>query len=165
MKRKGAFYDPLILLLCAGIFFFQPPALAKNAAPAVMHMKTIEGQRVIIPAEGQKTIIHFWTTWCPPCREELPRFQSYYEEKQPDVKLITVNLLHAEKNEQTVKQFIKANKLSFPIIFDTKGDMMKAYNVMTIPSTFFINEKGELEKSVVGPITVEQMKEWTGKKS
>jgi peroxiredoxin len=76
---------------------------------------------------------------------------------------VTVNLLNAEKNEQKVKQFIKANKLTFPIVFDKKGEMMKAYNVMTIPTTFFFNEKGELEKSVVGPITVEQMKEWAGK--
>ncbi|WFA06704.1 endospore biogenesis thiol-disulfide oxidoreductase StoA [Bacillus sp. HSf4] len=163
MKRIAAFCMSLIFLLWTGLL--PPTAYAQNAAPAVMHMKTMEGQRVIIPAEGQKTIIHFWTTWCPPCREELPRFQSYYEEKQPDVKLITVNLLNAEKNEQTVKRFIKANKLSFPIIFDAKGEMMKAYNVMTIPSTFFINEKGELEKSIVGPITVEQMKKWARKKS
>ncbi|MCY8273508.1 endospore biogenesis thiol-disulfide oxidoreductase StoA, partial [Bacillus sonorensis] len=111
------------------------------------------------------TIIHFWTTWCPPCREELPRFQSYYDEKHADVELITVNLLNVEKNEQSVKRFIKANHLSFPIVFDRTGDMMKKYNVMTIPSTFFINEKGELEKSVVGPITVEQMRSWAEKKS
>lgn len=64
-----------------------------------------------------------------------------------------------------MNRFIKANNLSFPIVFDRDGDIMKAYNVMTIPSTFFINEKGELEKSVVGPITVEQMKEWAEKKA
>ncbi|ASB89869.1 endospore biogenesis thiol-disulfide oxidoreductase StoA [Bacillus sonorensis] len=165
MKRKGFLCRPLILLFSAGMLFFQPQALAKQASPAVMQMKTIEGQRVLIPAEGQKTIIHFWTTWCPPCREELPRFQSYYDEKHADVELITVNLLNVEKNEQSVKRFIKANHLSFPIVFDRTGDMMKKYNVMTIPSTFFINEKGELEKSVVGPITVEQMRSWAEKKS
>ncbi|MEC3606855.1 endospore biogenesis thiol-disulfide oxidoreductase StoA [Bacillus glycinifermentans] len=165
MKRKGMMCYLLIFLLLAGMVAFQPSAAAKHVSPAVMHMKTIEGERVVIPAEGQKTIIHFWTTWCPPCREELPRFQSYYDKKHEDVRLITVNLLNAEKNEQAVNRFIKANNLSFPIVFDRDGDIMKAYNVMTIPSTFFINEKGELEKSVVGPITVEQMKEWAEKKS
>ena len=162
MRRISLIY-PLLLVLFFGAFVFQPQASAKHASPAVMQMNTVEGQRVVIPAEGQKTIVHFWTTWCPPCREELPRFQSYYESKQSGVKLVTVNLLNAEKNEQKVKQFIKANKLTFPIVFDKKGEMMKAYNVMTIPTTFFFNEKGELEKSVVGPITVEQLKEWAGK--
>ncbi|EWH21498.1 endospore biogenesis thiol-disulfide oxidoreductase StoA [Bacillus haynesii] len=162
MRRISLIY-PLILLLFTGVFVFQPQASANHASPAVMQMNTVEGQRVVVPAEGQKTIVHFWTTWCPPCREELPRFQSYYESKQSGVNLVTVNLLNAEKNEQKVKQFIKANKLTFPIVFDRKGEMMKAYNVMTIPTTFFFNEKGELEKSVVGPITVEQMKEWAGK--
>ncbi|AAU23133.1 endospore biogenesis thiol-disulfide oxidoreductase StoA [Bacillus sp. GM2] len=162
MRRISLIY-PLILLFFTGLFVFQPQASAKQASPAVMQMNTVEGQRVVIPAEGQKTIVHFWTTWCPPCREELPRFQSYYESKQSGVKLVTVNLLNAEKNEQKVKQFIKANKLTFPIVFDKKGEMMKAYKVMTIPTTFFFNEKGELEKTFVGPITVEQMKEWAGK--
>ncbi|TWN03376.1 endospore biogenesis thiol-disulfide oxidoreductase StoA [Bacillus licheniformis] len=162
MRRISLIY-PLILLFFTGLFVFQPQASAKQASPAVMQMNTVEGQRVVIPAEGQKTIVHFWTTWCPPCREELPRFQSYYESKQSGVKLVTVNLLNAEKNEQKVKQFIKANKLTFPIVFDKKGKMMKAYKVMTIPTTFFFNEKGELEKTFVGPITVEQMKEWAGK--
>ena len=54
--------------------------------------------------------------------------------------------------------------MTFPIVFDKKGEMMKAYNVMTIPTTFFFNEKGELEKTFVGPITVEQMKEWARQK-
>ena len=162
MRRISLIY-PLILLFFTGLFVFQPQASAKQASPAVMQRNTVEGQRVVIPAEGQKTIVHFWTTWCPPCREELPRFQSYYESKQSGVKLVTVNLLNAEKNEQKVKQFIKANKLTFPIVFDKKGEMMKAYNVMTIPTTFFFNEKGELEKTFVGPITVEQMKEWARK--
>ena len=94
----------------------------------------------------------FWTTWCPPCREELPRFQSYYESKQSGVKLVTVNLLNAEKNEQKVKQFIKANKLTFPIVFDKKGEMMKAYKVMTIPTTFSLMKKESWRKRLSAPL-------------
>ncbi|MDA7026236.1 endospore biogenesis thiol-disulfide oxidoreductase StoA [Bacillus sp. CLL-7-23] len=155
MRKQGIVLCSLIFLLLVG---FQPEASA-------MDMKTIEGQSIKVPAQGRKTIIHFWTSWCPPCREELPRFQSFYDQHQSDVQLITINLLNAEQNERAVKQFIKANQLSFPIVFDRTGEMMKKYKVITIPSTFFLNEKGKLEKSIVGPITVEQMKTWSEKKS
>lgn len=58
MRRISLIY-PLILLFFTGLFVFQPQASAKQASPAVMQMNTVEGQRVVIPAEGQKTIVHF----------------------------------------------------------------------------------------------------------
>lgn len=90
------------------------------------------------------------------------QFQSFYNAHQSDgVKLVTVNLVNSEQNQQAVEDFIKANKLTFPIVLDSKGELMKEYHIITIPTSFLLNEKGEIEKTKIGPMTAEQLKEWT----
>ncbi|QUF66834.1 endospore biogenesis thiol-disulfide oxidoreductase StoA [Bacillus atrophaeus] len=149
-------------LVMVAIFSWLPEATAeKRSVPAVFLMKTIEGDDISIPHKGQKTILHFWTSWCPPCKKELPQFQSFYEEQQAGgVQLVTVNLVNAEQNKQAVVDFIEANKLTFPVVLDSQGDLMKTYHIVTIPTSFLLNEKGEIEKTAVGPMTAEQLKEW-----
>ena len=97
-------------------------------------------------------------------QKELPQFQTYYEQHQSDdVSLVTVNLMNAERNKNTVQNFVSQHHLTFPIVLDTKGELMKEYDVMTIPTSFLLNEKGEIEK-IVGPMTASQLKEWSEKK-
>ncbi|PON02215.1 sporulation protein [Bacillus halotolerans] len=155
----------ICLILFAMISWLPLSAQAANkqhAVPAVFLMKTIEGEDISIPNKGKKTILHFWTSWCPPCKKELPQFQSFYEAHRSDsVKLVTVNLVNSEQNQQVVEDFIKANHLTFPIVLDTKGDLMKEYHIITIPTSFLLNEKGEIKETKVGPMTAEQLKEWT----
>ncbi len=80
-------------------------------------------------------------------QKELPQFQTYYEQHQSDdVSLVTVNLMNAERNKNTVQNFVSQHHLTFPIVLDTKGELMKEYDVMTIPTSFLLNEKGEIEK-------------------
>ncbi|QHM17039.1 Sporulation thiol-disulfide oxidoreductase A [Bacillus subtilis] len=155
----------IYIMLLGLIAWFPCAAQAEEkqpAVPAVFLMKTIEGEDISIPNKGQKTILHFWTSWCPPCKKELPQFQSFYDAHPSDsVKLVTVNLVNSEQNQQVVEDFIKANKLTFPIVLDSKGELMKEYHIITIPTSFLLNEKGEIEKTKIGPMTAEQLKEWT----
>ena len=154
-----------VLLIAAAVWMPEAKASSeKRAIPAVILMKTIEGDEISIPDKGQKTILHFWTSWCPPCKKELPQFQTYYEQSQSDdVRLVTVNLMNAERNKDTVQNFVNQHHLTFPIVLDSKGELMKEYNVMTIPTSFLLNEKGEIEKKIVGPMTASQLKEWSEK--
>ncbi|KXZ12766.1 sporulation protein [Bacillus nakamurai] len=157
------------LIVCAALFIlaavWMPEAKAaagKQAVPAVFLMKTIEGDDISIPHKGRKTILHFWTSWCPPCKKELPQFQTYYEKHHSDqVSLVTVNLVNAEQNKQAVQNFVNQHHLTFPIVLDSRGELMKEYRIITIPTSFLLNEKGEIEKTVVGPMTASQLKKWS----
>ncbi|BBP88839.1 hypothetical protein BsIDN1_24570 [Bacillus safensis] len=63
------------------------------------------------PKKGKKTILHFWTTWCPSCKMELPEFEQIVKENQSDVDILTVNLLGAEQSKHAVAQFVKTEGL------------------------------------------------------
>ncbi|MFJ5963634.1 endospore biogenesis thiol-disulfide oxidoreductase StoA [Bacillus sp. NPDC093026] len=136
-----------------------------NAKEPVMAPKieapTLTGDTQIVPSPGKRTILHFWTTWCPSCKVELPAFEQITKENQSDVEILSVNLLSAEQGKTAVAQFVKDRKFTFPVVLDQHGELMKKYQIITIPTTFFINEKGEVEKNHVGPLTKKQIKEWT----
>ncbi|MGE6631154.1 endospore biogenesis thiol-disulfide oxidoreductase StoA [Bacillus sp. NPDC077027] len=149
----------LVLMLLSSLIHL--PAMA-NEKPVVKRaeMPTLSGGKQVIPIPGKRTILHFWTTWCPSCKMELPIFQQMTKEKTEEVEIITVNLLSAEQSKSAVSQFIKDRKFTFPIVLDERGELMKTFQIITIPTTFLINEKGEVEKNHVGPLTKKQIKEW-----
>ena len=62
--------------------------------------------------ESQKpTIINFWATWCKPCIEELPYFQSLSKKYAKDsVQLLLVSLDMAEAYPKTLNNFIQKKK-------------------------------------------------------
>lgn len=160
MNRK---YLPASLLMMTLLLFLMSiEAEAKEPVMAPrIEVPTLTGETQVIPVKGKRTILHFWTTWCPSCKMELPAFEQIVKENQSDVDILTVNLLGAEQSKHAVAQFVKDRKFTFPIVLDEHGEMMKKYQIMTIPTTFFINEKGEVVKNHVGPLTKKQIKEWT----
>lgn len=89
---------------------------------------------------------------------ELPVFDQIVKENQSDVDILTVNLLGAEQSKHAVAQFVKDRKFTFPVILDEGGHMMKKYQIITIPTSFLINEKGEIVKNHVGPLTKNKSK-------
>ncbi|MFS0654347.1 endospore biogenesis thiol-disulfide oxidoreductase StoA [Bacillus sp. 179-C3.3 HS] len=163
MNRTYLLASVLFMFLFSFVFNTEIEAKPPVMAPSI-EATTLHGETLIVPPKGKRTILHFWTTWCPSCKMELPVFEQMVKENKSDVDILTVNLLSAEQGRRAVTQFVKDRKFTFPIVLDINGEMMKKYQIITIPTTFLINEKGEVEKTHVGPLTKKQMKEWTNKK-
>jgi len=88
------------------------------------------------------TIINFWATWCSPCIEEIPslnRLKSSLRDRPFD--LISIN--YAEDLD-TIKKFMKKVNVEFPVLLDQNGEFAKQWNVITYPSTFIIDTKGNI---------------------
>lgn len=103
--------------------------------------------------EGNGIMLNFWATWCDPCKYEMPFMQELYPEyKEKGVEIIAVSL---DKTDLVVHQFIDQYELTFPIPHDPKGEISDLYKVGPLPSTFFINPDGEIERVVEGALTLE----------
>ncbi|WP_226659427.1 peroxiredoxin family protein [Pseudalkalibacillus hwajinpoensis] len=130
-----------------------------NRAPDFT-LYSLEGKEVSLSNfKGKVTFINFWTTWCPPCKEEMPDMQEFYEQdaKQFDAEILAVNLTTNESSSQVVKDFANKNHLTFPILMDTKGQQMETFAAITIPTTYVIDKNGIIMKKVIGPMTKEMM--------
>jgi peroxiredoxin len=124
-------------------------------------LKTLEGEQVALKEyRGKKVILNFWATWCPPCREEMPEMQKFYQDyKKKDVEILAVNLEYSETKPEKIRDFVKEFGLAFPIPLDEKNTIGKQYRAVSIPTSFFIDKKGIIKKMHIGPMDYEFMEE------
>lgn len=95
-------------------------------------------------------IINFWTTWCGPCRREIPELQRYYEENKED-KVVVVGV-NVKEDKPTVEKFVLDQEISYPVLLDRSGRVAKKYQVESYPTTVIIGSVGEVVFYKVGAI-------------
>ena len=99
---------------------------------------------------GFPIIINFWATWCPPCRSEMPAFQSIYQEyKDHGIVILSVNTTYQDSSAK-VSTFVSDNNLTFPILLDGTGQTSTDYQIRSLPTTFFIDKDGIIRDVVLG---------------
>jgi thiol-disulfide isomerase/thioredoxin len=57
-------------------------------------------------------VVNFWSTWCKPCMQELPSFDSLSRQIKGPVKLILVSLDFTENLKTKVEPVIKNNHIT-----------------------------------------------------
>lgn len=84
-------------------------------------------------------LVHFFATWCEPCREELPALQRLIQ-RDGSGNLAVLALSVGEPDER-VRRFFATMPLSFPILLDRDRAVAKIWGVQTLPSTFVLNRE------------------------
>ncbi|PPA69457.1 peroxiredoxin family protein [Jeotgalibacillus proteolyticus] len=121
---------------------------------------TADGETVSLSDyEGKKVILNFWATWCPPCIEEMPHMQKYYEENAEDqnTEILAVNLTTRDNGADRVRSFVEDYELTFPVLLDESGSLGDQFYAFTIPTTYILNEEGIITKKLMGPMNQEMM--------
>lgn len=119
-------------------------------------LKTITGGNIELSAyRGQRVMLNFWATWCPPCRTEMPDMEKLYVEK--DIQVLAVNLTQSEAKIEDVTEFVTTNKLTFPILLDEQLDVATMYEVRPIPITYMIDSNGIIQYKSLGALSYQQM--------
>jgi peroxiredoxin len=119
-------------------------------------LNTLDGKQVTLSQlQGKKVILNFWATWCPPCKAEMPEMQRYYEEMDQDaVVILAVNI----DPQLDVQKFVDEMGITFPIPLDEGDKVNAAYQVISIPTTYFIDTKGIIRDKHIGAMTYDLMK-------
>ena len=134
--------------------------IEKGDTPPQFELETLSGEQVqLADFKGKKVILNFWATWCKPCREEMPAFQAYSEQHE-DVIVLAVNMSHKDSGIEKVKAFVKDNGLTFTVALDELGDVSRAYSVINIPSTYFLDEAGVIQTRVDGAVDEDKIAQY-----
>jgi peroxiredoxin len=121
-------------------------ALAKPATGELspdFTLKSREGGNIKLSEQrGNIVLVNFWASWCGPCREELPAFEELYEEYQDmGVEILAVNVDDVAEKADVLLQDIE---VSFPVLYDTSGEVSELYEVRAMPTTVLIDRDGNV---------------------
>lgn len=118
-----------------------------SAAPLELDLDDVDGRRYTRQDfTGQVTLVNFWASWCAPCIEEIPSLNQLVQKMQGQpFELISIN--YAEERD-TVAEFLRRVEVDFPVLLDLDGRYARAWNVVSYPSTFVIDRRGEVRYGV-----------------
>jgi peroxiredoxin len=109
----------------------------------------LDGSNVTLSAlQGKPTLLIFWATWCPPCREELAHLQEGVIDVYGDA--ITVLPLSRGEKREVVEEYITKMGYTFPVGLDEEQTIYKQYASNYIPRCFVIGRDGVVVYSGVG---------------
>ena len=107
-------------------------------------------------------LINFWATWCAPCRDEMPSLDALQRNKRfKNLKVIPINV-DRENLEKSIKFFNELKINNLEIYYDNDIQLAKQFLLRGLPTTIFINKKGNEFARVVGSIDFEdqQLLDW-----
>lgn len=108
------------------------------------------GEVTLSELQGRPVVLNVWTTWCGPCRDEMPAIERVYRSYK-ELGLIVVGLnLTSQDSEQAVSAFVQELDLTFPIALDRDGSVGYRYQLLGLPTTFFIDSQGVIQSVIVG---------------
>lgn len=87
---------------------------------------------------AQITIVHFFATWCEPCREELPALSRLARRAGGQARVIAISVAEPDRR---VRRFAAANKTDFPILLDRDRATARAWGVSVLPTSFVLDSR------------------------
>lgn len=112
------------------------------AAPALSFRRR-DGSTFDLRATRHPAVVHFWATWCAPCRDELPTFLALDVTGNADV--VAVSL---DARWETVERF-----MSLPmdrIALGRGADVARTFGDNTLPVTYVMDAHGRMRLRFVG---------------
>ena len=119
-------------------------------------LRVFEGDNVFLSdLRGKWIIFNYWADWCPPCIKEIPELNNLQRNYSNKLKVFLINfdMLEGEELNQQLKKFnVKVDSL-----LSDPSTIYKWVIPENLPVTFIINKNGELEHTLVGPQTEEEI--------
>ncbi len=135
------------------------PAQVNFPSPTLTLTDTRGVSRSLTDYRGRVVLVNLWATWCPPCKQEMPTLQSFYDKYKDDGFMI----LAIDDGDPTkdVLQFVKDYALTFPVLLDpTHIATDRAFNAPNLPTSFVIDRNGTIQLTWIGAINSQMLEKY-----
>ena len=111
--------------------------------------------------QGKPLVLNFWATWCPPCVEEMPLLERFYQQNAANGwQVVGV----AIDQPSQVKRFLGQNSISYPIALGGLGgtDLLKSLGNEqgALPFTVVLDEQGTVKMQKLGKLSEKEINSW-----
>jgi peroxiredoxin len=148
---RGAQFGPtagslrFVVLAIALAFSLWPDSSARAAeltsvggpAKPDFSLQDLNGENVALKTfKGRTVLVHFFATWCEPCREELPALNRFRKRSVSNVSVVAISVAEVDPR---VKRFFEAMPVNFPVLLDRDRGIAKSWKISTLPTTYVLD--------------------------
>jgi thiol-disulfide isomerase/thioredoxin len=175
MKRIGLILATLLALVAFGLVVSWttriPPAGAEKAnlgeptAPPDFTLKDLDDHRVSLSQfKGEVVLVNFWTTWCEPCKTEIPWLMEL-QDKYAGRGFSVLGIAMDEEGKSAVAAFAQEERfgmsgvsrfINYPIVLGNDATADKFGGVIVFPTSFLISKDGREVKRVDGLMSYDE---------
>lgn len=121
-----------------------PAVPGKGSEAPDFTLENLEGETVKLSQFRDKSnvLLHFGTTWCPPCRAQAPRLDELHEKyASQDLVIISVDSGEAPN---VVREFVETEGAKYMTLLDTDSTVSIRYGVKFIPLNILVDKSGRI---------------------
>lgn len=121
---------------------FAAEILTARPSPPLTYSHENGPERSLGELRGKVVMVHFWATWCEPCRRELPGLLSLAAELQRDgaFELVAVSV---DDQWNEIRSFFDG-QIPRAVVRPVGSDVHRRFGASTLPDTYLVNANGEL---------------------
>jgi len=129
------------------------PAMAQELPPVMDNIREPEQlARDLERSEARVVLLHFWASWCIPCREEMNSLAEFWRDEYADLaeRGLRVLTISNDVRDKDLERFAEEFELVFPLYYDPYSKLTSRYAVRGLPSTVVLDGDGEVVDQILG---------------
>lgn len=133
--------------------FYQLTPMTPVAPAPALELPALDGTRHRLDDyRGQVVVINFWSSWCTPCRREMPSLEKAWQRLKPAG--VTVLGVAMQDDPAVVERFLRESGVTFTILLDADGKASQRWPFSGIPASFVLDRQGRIVYRAMG------LREW-----
>jgi thiol-disulfide isomerase/thioredoxin len=148
---SGSFLKTALALVSTplvGIGLVLALAAGARAAPPATISEASEAGLDLTPYAGRVVYVDFWASWCKPCQASFPWMQALQDSL--GAQGLTVVTVNVDSDRKAADRFLIRQESTLPVVWDSEGEIARAYALQGMPSSFLYDRSGRLQSSHVG---------------
>ena len=136
----------------SGALELPPGIMMVDGTPApVLQLNNLDGEPYdLATTHGHWRFVHFWASWCGPCRREMPSIgQMIGMMENSPVEFVLVNTAETEDEVFTFLGEV-APELELAPLMDLDGLVTEAWQPRGLPATYLVDPTGHIRYQALG---------------
>lgn len=162
-NTKVLIFMAAVVAFVVGIALNSARVNSDSVSTPLLNAELIQnGQSVVVGDKlGKLTLVNFWASWCAPCRQEMPLFETMYRANSANGFQVVGIAIDSPENAQAM---LDSMDITYPILYAQKtgNQLMETTGNPQglLPYTLLLDEKGQIIDQVLGTIHEPQITDW-----
>jgi cytochrome c biogenesis protein CcmG, thiol:disulfide interchange protein DsbE len=134
-----------------------PPPEAAGPPVPDRSFTSFDGEEVSLrDHDGAPMVVNFFASWCPPCVAEMPEFERVHQAVRGEVRFVGLN---TQDTEAAARELVARTGVTYDLGVDPRGELFRDFEVVAMPSTFFVTADGAVVHRHAGILSEQQLRD------